>query len=74
MTSIIMLCKVVECMQDKCAQYWPTELFIAEEYDRDFHVVMEEEEFLEYAVKRVFILCHSSGKSRKGEKIALLSL
>lgn len=63
-TSIIMLCKVVECMQDKCAQYWPTELFMAEEYD-SIDVLMEEEEFLEYAVKRVFLLCHNSGKSRK---------
>lgn len=63
-TSIIMLCKVVECMQDKCAQYWPTELFMAEEYG-SIDVLMEEEEFLEYAIKRVFLLCHNSGKSRK---------
>jgi protein tyrosine phosphatase len=64
-TSIIMLCKVVECMQDKCAQYWPTELFMAEEYG-SIDVLMEEEEFLEFAIKRIFLLCHNSGKSRKG--------
>ena len=52
-------------MQDKCAQYWPTELFMAEEYD-SIDVLMEEEEFLDYAIKRVFLLCHNSGKSRKG--------
>lgn len=72
-TSIIMLCKVVECMQDKCAQYWPSELFIAEEYD-SLDVIMEEEEFLDYAVKRVFVLCHNSGKSRKGKKNILVLL
>jgi len=51
-------------MQDKCAQYWPTELFMAEEYG-SIDVLMEEEEFLEFAIKRIFLLCHNSGKSRK---------
>lgn len=64
-TAIVMLCKLVESMQDKCARYWPSELHMPEDYETH-DVSMESEEHGEFAIKRTFILTElKSGKSRQ---------
>ncbi len=69
-TAIVMLTKLVEKGVERCSQYWPDKLNVAETYG-DFEVTTKEEQRCGDYVKRVFELVYTGKEQQYTTRLVL---